>query len=163
MIRKALFILAFCLCLPTLLMALPSVATTEAEFIKSLNAVSETDPVNAARSDDDAGGATEGLQAAQCWDGSTVVCWGTTTSATNSACPSVQGQCYGSTSGTKYCPPCPIVWKSITVQCQDGTSRTCYGTGFVYGQNAVCFAGQNGYCWGNGSGTQSCPQCPALP
>ena len=45
---------------------------------------------------------------ADCSDGSTVTCSGSSCSAVDAACPyGEQGHCWSNTEGTKYCPACP--------------------------------------------------------
>lgn len=69
---------------------------------------------------------------AQCQDGSTVTCSGSTCSAVDYSCTAEErGYCEGSASGTKYCPEldlddCPVTC-SIDNTCPDGTYLECEG------------------------------------
>lgn len=55
---------------------------------------------------------------AQCHDGSTVWCWGSSCSAEDSNCSAgIRGSCWGTDTGTRYCPKCPST-------CEPGASCT---------------------------------------
>jgi hypothetical protein len=89
---------------------------------------------------------------ADCWDGSTVTCDGSSCSAQDSDCEDeVRGQCWGTSSGTKYCPVC----EGCSAECQDGSSVTCIGSSC----NATDWScpSERGQCYGSTSGTKYCP------
>jgi hypothetical protein len=85
---------------------------------------------------------------ANCWDGSTRTCTGTSCSATDSSCPSQRGFCWSNSEGYKYCPACSSncsAWTSCSsgppVSCQ-GTSGDCFSVYHCYaycdGQYYLC-------------------------
>ncbi len=100
---------------------------------------------------------------AQCWDGSTRTCTGSSCTAYDSACPDEQGRCFtsGETLVLKKCPPCPSTPPCPSPSCEDldgtyckynGTSQTCY-----YEVNGSCNAAScNCYAPG-GNGSWVCP------
>jgi hypothetical protein len=63
---------------------------------------------------------------AECQDGSTVTCTGSSCNATDASCPGERGSCWGSDTGTRYCPVCTC---SATVSCPGGGNVSCNGTG----------------------------------
>lgn len=63
---------------------------------------------------------------AECQDGSTVTCTGSSCNATDASCPAERGSCWGSDTGTRYCPVCTC---SATALCPDGSTVSCTGTG----------------------------------
>lgn len=65
---------------------------------------------------------------ADCWDGSTVSCSGTSCSAHDSACPGVRGECWGSSTGTRYCPVCPNSQCNAYAVCSGSGPVTCTGS-----------------------------------
>lgn len=72
------------------------------------------------------GPSAQSLCIAECQDGSTVTCSGSSCNATDASCPTERGSCWGSDTGTKYCPPCTC---SATALCPDGSTVSCTGTG----------------------------------
>jgi len=99
---------------------------------------------------------------ANCWDGSTVACSGTSCSAHDSNCSSnFRGYCTGSTTGTRYCPVCPPTCSapcSATTICANGVKLRCDGC------SGDCFSFYQCYVYCDGSytfcpdlGGQSCP------
>ena len=102
---------------------------------------------------------TKSTSIANCWDGSTVTCTGTSSSAVNSNCAAGQrGSCTGTTSGTIYCPVCPTgTGCTATAQCANGSSVSC--TGPAPGD---CFALRN--CYADCGGPLVwCPNHPSCP
>jgi hypothetical protein len=84
---------------------------------------------------------TKSTSTANCWNGSTVTCTGTTSSAVNSSCPSQRGSCTGSTSGTINCPACPTGGCTISTTCTPGGTVSCTGAAGYQG----CTARKNCY------------------
>ena len=73
-------------------------------------------------------GYTRSTSPAYCWDGSSVTCTGSSTSAVDSNCAGgQQGSCWGSSSGTRYCPACPPTCSAFTY-CPNGQLLACSGT-----------------------------------
>lgn len=68
------------------------------------------EPLEAAEKDQRSDGPTaQATCDAQCHDGSTIWCWGSSCNAEDSNCSSsIQGSCWGTDTGTKYCPVCPV-------------------------------------------------------
>lgn len=100
---------------------------------------------------------TKSTSIANCWDGSTVTCTGTSSSAVNSSCPSQRGYCTGTSSGTIYCPVCPTGGCTATAQCANGSTVSC--TGAAAGD---CFALRN--CYADCGGPLVwCPNHPSCP
>lgn len=95
---------------------------------------------------------------ATCGGSSSVSCWGTSCTKTDSDCDyGVRGQCWGTTTGTKYCPVCP----SCIADCGGGSTVTCYGES-CSAYDSHCSVGFRGYCSGT-SGTKYCPICCGDP
>ena len=82
---------------------------------------------------------TKSTSTANCWDGSTVTCTGTSSSAVNSNCSAGQrGSCTGTDTGTINCPACPGC--SATAQCSSGSVSCTSAPGYT-----GCFAVRNCY------------------
>lgn len=94
---------------------------------------------------------------AQCWDGSYVTCWGTSCTARDSSCPGQRGYCYGSSTGYRYCPPCPCTSPcSATALCSNGSKVSCSGC------SGDCYAINNCYAYCDGV-YHWCPNPPTCP
>lgn len=92
----------------------------------------------------------DGECTANCWDGSSVTCSGSTCNAVDSSCSSGEdGYCYGSSTGTKACTPCGLTCIA-KAGCSDGSIISCKGT------NGDCFAENHCYVYCNGEYTY-CP------
>lgn len=99
----------------------------------------------------------QGFCVADCWDGTSRDCSGSTCNAVDSSCSTGQsGYCYGSDTGYKYCPTCPSSTCSAQATCSDGSTVFCKGTtGDCFGVNN-CYAYCDGlYDW--------CPNPPLCP
>lgn len=74
---------------------------------------------------------------AQCWDGSTRTCSGSSCTATDSACRGwQQGSCWSNVEGTKKCPLCPC---TRTPHCSDLEGTACgSGTTTCYEPTLNC-------------------------
>jgi hypothetical protein len=85
---------------------------------------------------------TKSTSTANCWNGSTVTCTGTSSSAVNSNCAGGQrGYCTGTTSGTINCPVCQTgTGCTATAVCSSGGSVSCTGS-----SPGNCFAVRNCY------------------
>lgn len=64
---------------------------------------------------------------AQCGDGSYVTCWGTYCYAYDNNCPSEEGHCYGSSTGTLNCPATCTTCTDST-HCVDKDHTSCTGS-----------------------------------
>ena len=111
-------------------------------------------PVDQGRNGDPIGGVEEQATCtADCADGSSVTCWGTSCSAYDSNCnTSFRGYCTGTSSGTKYCP---------SNECQGpscGAYASCPGTGPVSCSGTSSCHELDG-CWVICDGNQT--YCPA--
>jgi len=93
---------------------------------------------------------------AYCANGTTRTCYGTSCNAQDTICYSVRGQCWGSSTGTLYCPPilldCPIVDQcDDPTLCVDKDHTSCSGSprtsdcAFEDGSCGSCFC--NGGLW----------------
>jgi hypothetical protein len=143
----AFLILALC--------ALPALAASpEPAASAALAAIFAPAPVVAAHSSLP----TKSTSTANCWDGSTVTCTGTSSSAVNSSCPNQRGYCTGTTSGTIYCPVCSTGGGcTATAVCANGSTVSC--TGATAGD---CFALRN--CYADCGGPLVwCPNHPSCP
>ncbi len=91
---------------------------------------------------------TKSTSTANCWDGSTVTCTGTSSSAVNSNCSAGQrGYCTGTTSGTIYCPACPTGGGCTTsTTCSPSGSVSCSGAS----GSSDCFSVRNCYAYCDG-------------
>jgi hypothetical protein len=91
---------------------------------------------------------------AQC-DSGTVMCTGTSCSATDRNCPSTPGFCWSNLEGYKYCsPPCESY---CTALCANGPNVTCSGTS-CSATDSDC-PSQVGFCWSNAEGYKYCQEC----
>jgi len=100
---------------------------------------------------------TKSLSTAHCWDGSTVTCTGTSSSAVDSNCASGQrGYCTGTDTGTINCPACPSC--TATATCSNGSTVSCTSAPGYTG----CFALKNCYadCGGALVWCSPHPSCP---
>lgn len=94
---------------------------------------------------------------ADCWDGSTVACTGTTCSAQDSVCSAQRGYCESSDSPFRtYCPPCPRSCEAMA-NCANGGPVHCEGE-----QHCVSLQGCYAYCdgdfwWCFGQSPSTCP------
>ena len=79
---------------------------------------------------------------AECQDGSFITCWGASCTATDASCPSQRGSCWGTDTGTRYCPVCTC---SATASCPDGSSVSCTGTGNNCFAINGCYVSCNGH------------------
>jgi hypothetical protein len=95
---------------------------------------------------------------AQCWDGSYVSCWGTSCTARDSSCSSGhRGYCYGSSTGYRYCPPCPCASQcSASTTCANGSTVSCSGC------SGDCYSIKNCYAYCDGV-YHWCPNPPLCP
>lgn len=86
---------------------------------------------------------TKSTSTANCWDGSTVTCTGTSSSAVNSNCSAGQrGYCTGTDTGTINCPACPTPPScTATAACSPSGSVSCTSAPGYTG----CFAVRNCY------------------
>lgn len=103
--------------------------------------------------------AVKSTSIANCWDGSTVTCTGTSSSAVNSNCSAgQQGYCTGTTTGTIYCPACPTGGCTATATCSNGTTVSCTSAPGYTG----CFGLKNCYadCGGALVWCSPHPSCP---
>ncbi len=76
--------------------------------------------------------ATTSVCTANCWDGSTVTCSGTTCTAVDSACSSGQnGYCYGSDTDLRSCPTCST-HQICKPSCDDLNGQSCASAGTCY-------------------------------
>jgi hypothetical protein len=102
---------------------------------------------------------TKSTSTANCWDGSTVTCTGTSSSAVNSNCAAGQrGYCTGTTTGTIYCPVCSTgTGCTATAVCSNGSTVSCTGS-----TAGGCFALRN--CYADCGGPLVwCPNHPSCP
>lgn len=81
---------------------------------------------------------------ANCWDGTTRTCTGSTCSAYDSACPEEEGRCFGSDPlSHKKCPPCSTPCPSPSCEDLDGTyckySGTCYAGPSCIAHTCNCY------------------------
>jgi hypothetical protein len=100
---------------------------------------------------------TKSTSTANCWDGSTVTCTGTSSSAVNSNCSGGQrGYCTGTDTGTINCPACPGC--SATAVCSNGSTVSCTSAPGYSG----CFGLRN--CYADcGGALVWCPNHPSCP
>ncbi len=95
----------------------------------------------------------QGTCIANCWDGTTRTCGGTTCNVVDSSCSTGQrGYCWGSDTGYNYCPPCSCY---ATASCGTGYSLFCSGTSECFGIDN-CYV----YCDGNYYWCPNALQCP---
>lgn len=94
------------------------------------------------RGGDDIGGpGAQSTCIADCQDGSTVTCTGSSCTATDASCPSERGSCWGTDTGTRYCPVCTC---SATATCAHASPVSCTGTGDSCFAIDGCYASCNG-------------------
>lgn len=90
---------------------------------------------------------SQGTCTADCDNGTTVTCWGTSCSAHDSNCSTgFDGYCTGTTTGRRNCPVCPGC--SATAQCAGGPPVSCTGNNSCFGLDD-CYAfcdGVHHYC-----------------
>jgi hypothetical protein len=89
---------------------------------------------------------TKSTSTANCWNGSTVTCSGTTSSAVDSACPGQRGYCTGTSSGTINCPACPTTGCTASTTCSPSGSVSCSGAS----GSSDCFSVRNCYAYCDG-------------
>ncbi len=89
---------------------------------------------------------------ADCWDGSRAYCSGSYCFAYDSSCPSQRGYCYGSSTGYRYCPPCPSDCPS-NFPCSKYEGNSCW----KQGTRVDCKDGNFcSFCFCGGGGTWIC-------
>jgi hypothetical protein len=98
---------------------------------------------------------TRASSTAQCWDGSTVTCTGTSSSGVDSDCwTGQQGFCWGSSTGTRYCPACPSSCSAFA-NCPNGNYVFCEGSTSCFAMDG-CWVECDGW-WTACPGARDCP------